>query len=153
MLFQKTGFMTSPSPFSFINIAEYQSTEKELHLDFKIGRDKARKERYQARLRGEIHPWTRECLPKLYHNTQEGKREAYKNSSLLPASVVPPDIHDPRAEEHYRRLRREYVLNGLEKTYPLLENVHDRRIFKIRDLIESFMHITVKYMTPEQLEE
>ena len=79
-----------------------------------IGRDKARIERHAARLRGEIPPWTKERLPKLYHNTPEGKRETarkkreeYLNRPIVQARELPPDVRDPRADELQRIDRRD----------------------------------------------
>jgi hypothetical protein len=125
-----------------------------------IGRDKARKERHAARLRGEIPPWTKERLPKLYHNTPEGKREAarkkreeYLSRPIVPARVLPPDVRDPRADELQRINRRDYVLEGLEKGWPLREDPHDRRIFHAPAPLEGFIHIARKLLTPEQLAE
>jgi hypothetical protein len=130
------------------------------HSSTEIGRNKARKERVGARLRGEIPPWTRECIPKLYHNTPEGKREAarkkreaYLNRPLVPAAVLPSDVSDPRAEEHQLRARRKYVLGGLERGYPLREDPHDCRIFHTPAPLDGFLHIATKYLTPEQLAE
>ncbi|EFX76672.1 hypothetical protein DAPPUDRAFT_248750 [Daphnia pulex] len=132
---------------------------KVLHPSIEIGLDKARKKRAEARLRGEIPSWTPECLPKLYHNTPEGKRknarkkrEAYLSRPLVPAAVLPPDVHDPRAEEHQRRSRRDYVLEGLERGYPLREDPHDHRVFHTPAPLDGFLHIATKYLTPEQLE-
>ena len=50
-------------------------------------------------------------------------------------------------------MRKEYVERGLERNYPLLEDPHDRRIFKTPAPLEGFLHIARKYMTPEELEE
>jgi hypothetical protein len=44
-------------------------------------------------------------------------------------------------EEHQIRARRDYVLKELEKNYPLLEDVHDRRIFKSPAPLDNFIHI------------
>jgi len=49
-------------------------------------------------------------------------------------------------------MRRVYVLQCLEKRYPLLDDVHDRQIFKTPTPIDNFLHIAIKYMTPIELQ-
>jgi hypothetical protein len=88
---------------------------------------------------------TGEVLPKLHHNTPKGKREAYYNRPLFQAAVVSPDISDPRAEEHRLRARRDYLLEELERGYPLREDPHGRRIFHTPAPLDGFMHIAAKY--------
>lgn len=108
----------------------------------------------EARRRGELPPWTGPKLPRAHHNTREGEREAFLRRPLVPACVVPPFEPDPAVEERQRFMRRDYVLEGLNKGYPLLENVHDRRIFKTSSPLENFLHIAWKHITiKEWLEE
>lgn len=42
-------------------------------------------------------------------------------------------------------MRKEYIERGLERNYPLLEDPHDRRIFKTPAPLEGFLHIATKY--------
>jgi hypothetical protein len=55
----------------------------------KIGRATQRKKRAEARERGEIPKWTVPILPKLHHNTREGKRKAFLRRPQVEPSVVP----------------------------------------------------------------
>jgi len=50
-------------------------------------------------------------------------------------------------------MRRDYVLEGLQKNYPLLDDTHDRRIFKTPTTLDNFLHIPLKYMTSGELQE
>ena len=89
---------------------------------------------------------TNEGLPQ-----HAGREATYYNRPLVPTSIVPPEVPDPNVEENQRR--RDYVLEGLEKNYSLLDDHHDRRIFKTSTPLDNFLHNGQKYMTPEELEE
>jgi hypothetical protein len=106
-------------------------------------------------LRGEIPEWTGAIQPKLYHNTPEGKREAFLRRPLVEPSIVPTGPLPSREQqgEWERRRRLEYIQEGLEKGYPLLEDPHDRRIFKLPTPLDNFLPIARKYLTPEQWKE
>jgi hypothetical protein len=67
--------------------------------------------------------------------------------------VLPLDIRDPRADERQRLNGRYYVLEGLEKGWPLREDPRDRRIFHAPAPLDGFIHIARKFLTPEQLAE
>jgi hypothetical protein len=104
-------------------------------------------------LRGEIPEWTGEIKPKLHHNTPEGKREAFLRRPLVEPSIVPtgPLPSREQQEEWERQRRLEYVKKGIEKGYPLLEDPHDRRIFKTPKPIDNFLPIALKHLTVHEL--
>ena len=56
-------------------------------------------------------------------------------------------------EEWERRRRLEYIQEGLERGYPLLEDPHDRRIFKTPKPIDNFLPIALKHLTVAELVE
>ena len=56
-------------------------------------------------------------------------------------------------EEWERRRRLDYIQGGLERGYPLLEDPHDRRIFRTPKPIENFLPIALKYLTVAELVE
>ena len=47
----------------------------------------------------------------------------------------------------------EYGQRGIERGYPLLEDPHDRRIFKIPKPIDNFLPIALKHLTVHELVE
>jgi hypothetical protein len=47
----------------------------------------------------------------------------------------------------------EYIQEGLDKGYPFLEDVHDRRIFKTPTLIENILPIVLKHLSFAELKE
>jgi hypothetical protein len=106
-------------------------------------------------LRGEIPEWTGAIQPKLHHNTPEGKREAFLRRPLVEPSIVPtgPLPSREQQEEWERQRRLEYVQRGLDRGYPLLEDPHDRRIFKTPKPIDNFLPITLKHLTVHELVE
>ncbi len=67
--------------------------------------------------------------------------------------MLPPDVRDPRADERQQLNRRDCVLEGLEKGWPLREDPHDRRIFHAPAPLDGFLPIARKLLTLEQLEE
>ena len=106
-------------------------------------------------MRGEEPEWTGEIKPKLYHNTPEGKREAFLRRPLVEPSIVPtgPLPSREQQEEWERQRRLEYVQRGIERGYPLLEDPHDRRIFKTPKPIDNFLPIALKHLTVHELVE
>ena len=104
-------------------------------------------------MRGEEPEWTGEIKPKLHHNTPEGKREAFLRRPLVEPSIVPtgPLPSREQQEEWERQRRLEYVKKGIEKGYPLLEDPHDRRIFKTPKPIDNFLPIALKHLTVHEL--
>ena len=95
-------------------------------------------------MRGEEPEWTGEIKPKLHHNTPEGKREAFLRRPLVEPSIVPKGpLPSREQQEKWERQRRlEYLQKGLERGYPLLEDPHDRRIFKTPKPIDNFESIS-----------
>ena len=104
-------------------------------------------------MRGEEPEWTGEIKPKLHHNTPEGKREAFLRRPLVEPSIVPKGpLPSREQQEKWERQRRlKYVQEGLEKGYPLLEDPHDRRIFKTPKPIDNFLPIALKHLTVHEL--
>lgn len=98
--------------------------------------------------RGEIPKWTGSILPMLYHNIREGKRKAFLRRPLVEPCVV-PTRQLPDQEEWQRKNRLSYIQERLEKGYPLFEDPHDRRIYKIPTPLEKFFPIALKCMTLE----
>ena len=106
-------------------------------------------------MRGKIPAWTGPIQPKLHHNTREGKREAFLRRPIVEPSIVPtgPLPSREQQEEWERRRRLEYIQRGLERGYLLLENPHDRRIFKTPKPIDNFLPIVLKHLTVAELVE
>ena len=106
-------------------------------------------------MRGEIPEWTGAIQPKLHHNTPEGKREAFLTRPLVEPSIVPkgPLPSREQQEEWGRKRRLEYIQRGIERGYPLLEDPHDRRIFKTPKPIDNFLPIALKHLTVAELVE
>ncbi len=69
----------------------------------------------EACKREELPLWTGPVVPKAYKKNTRREREAYYRRPLVPACVVPPYEPYPKAEERQRRMRRDCVLEGLER--------------------------------------
>ena len=74
---------------------------------------------------------------------------------IVEPSIVPtgPLPSREQQEEWERRRRLEYIQRGLERGYLLLENPHDRRIFKTPKPIDNFLPIALKHLTVAELVE
>jgi len=68
-------------------------------------------------------------------------------------SCVVPTGPLPNQEEWQRKNRLAYIQEGLDKGYPLLEDPHDRTIFKVPTLLENFLPIALKHMTLAEWQE
>ena len=64
---------------------------------------------------------------------------------LVESCVVPTEPL-PNQEEWQRKNRLAYIQEGLDKGYPLLEDPHDRKIFKVPTPLENFLPIALKHM-------
>ena len=139
--------------YTFVNctpifIRRLSGAPKAILLSTKIERAGLRKARAESRKRGEIPEWTVPILPKLHHNTREGKREAFLRRPLVESCVVPTEPL-PNQEEWQRKNRLAYIQEGLDKGYPLLEDPHDRKILEVPTPIvpSNFLPIALKHMT------
>lgn len=65
--------------------------------------------------------------------------------------LVPPEAPDPREEERQLERRKRYSLEGQYKGYPLLNDVHDRRIFKTPSPVKNLLPINLKHLTIAEL--
>ena len=74
---------------------------------------------------------------------------------LVEPSIVPtgPLPSREQQKEWERRRRLDYIQRGLERGYPLLEDPHDRRIFKTPKPIDNFLPIVLKHLTVAELVE
>ena len=136
---------------SIIIVRRLRGAPKAFLLSTKIGRATQRKKRAEARERGELPKWTGPIVPKLHHNTREGKREAFLRRPLVEPCVLPTGPL-PDQEEWQRKYRLDYIQRGLEKGYPLTEDPHDRRVFVLPTPVDNFLHIALKCMTLGQLQ-
>jgi hypothetical protein len=74
-----------------------------------MGHKKQRQERAEARARGELPPWTGPRLPRAYHNTPEGRREANLRPPVDPELLLPPVQKTAEEIEEGKRQLREHL--------------------------------------------
>jgi hypothetical protein len=133
--------------------ADLGERRKVLLLSSKKRRARQRRARTAARQRGEIPPSTEPVLPKLHHNTPEGKCEAFLRRPLFQACVLPPFAPLGDEEKRQRKRRLEYIQQGLDEGYPLLKKVDDSRIFKTPTAIGNFLPVALKHVSLAELKE
>ena len=73
--------------------------------------------------------------------------------SLVEPCVVPPERPHPDQEGWQRQARLDFIQRGLDRRYPLLDDVHDRRIYRTTAPIENFLSIALRCTSLAELQE